>query len=492
MMAGGIGSEPVSGEIVYAGKVVGQAVCKPEMLNNSALMVYRLFMAGFLIIQALLWPGHSIAGGPGNAGVASGGLAYQIGPWKGFKTAAMTFTFDDNYRFQVTLARPLLNVHNFKATYFWVTNRVGKGWAPGWDTAQMLAAEGHELASHSKNHPDFVALSHNAQWDSIHHELRDSRDTINARIPFSSCGNFAWPNGLCNDEVISVAKHYYMACRGSVNSYNWYDPEDFYNIYSQYIYQNTPLNAINQYVDDILTNHGWLVERWHGFSQLGDTNGYEPVPIEVFHAHVDYVASREKDLWITTMDSVVKYIRERDSSTLVMVDSTAYQMVLGLGNSLPDTLVRYHIPLSLKIRISKNFGTVSLVTQGQLSLPFTVTEDGSGDNWLGFDALPNDSLIIVHKIPVGINDKTGQEYQAYCSPNPCREKTLFCVGLPCSADAEIRFIDLLGRECIKLSCCLNPGMNRIGMDVSMLQPGYYTCFISLPGKQMKISILKIN
>lgn len=117
--------------------------------------IYTVAFISLIIINTFSFeascaiPGHF----PGND------LDYHIARWRGFKKAAYSITFDDNYRFQVLYAAPVLNQHNYKATFFLVTNRVGQGWAPGWDAINMLAAQGHEIASHSKNHPNFITLS---------------------------------------------------------------------------------------------------------------------------------------------------------------------------------------------------------------------------------------------------------------------------------------------------------------------------------------------
>ena len=71
----------------------------------------------FVIFFTLILNSSLSAFNDGKSNVSSSNFDYQIGTWKGFKTAAMTFSFDDNYRFQVTLARPILNEHNYKATY---------------------------------------------------------------------------------------------------------------------------------------------------------------------------------------------------------------------------------------------------------------------------------------------------------------------------------------------------------------------------------------
>jgi len=446
---------------------------------------------GFLLlVLTMLFPFPASALNKGSDKASSSGLDYQIGRWRGFKKAAFTISFDDNYRFQVTYAAPLLDQHNYKATYFIVTNRVGKGYAPGWDTLNMLASEGYEIASHSKNHADFVTLSQHPEWaDSMIHEFRDSRDTINARVPSQQCETFAWPNGSVDSADIDVGKNYYMACRGTENECNGPDPINFYNIYSQHIYHDTPLEEVNGFIDTILSRKGWLVERWHGFRVMHDTNGYEPVPIQEFAAHLDHVAQNEKNLWITTLDSVIKYIRERDTSALSLVDSTGFRVLFSLTNNLPEILFHYHVPLSLKVRIYGKMASVYLITQGNNTLPFSIAMQ-YGVNYLHFDAVPNDSLIELHlPDPFWTHDPMALNNGAVNYPNPFTSATTVLFDLPEAENIDIRFYNQIGRQLRNYSNFYPAGRNSLKFDGSGLAPGIYNCFIRTRERTMHVRML---
>jgi peptidoglycan/xylan/chitin deacetylase (PgdA/CDA1 family) len=408
----------------------------------------------------------------------SSNFEYQIADWHGFKKAAFTVTFDDNYRFQVTLATPILNEHNYKATYFIVTNRVGKGWAPGWDTLRMLASEGHEIASHSKNHADFTVLTQHPEWaDSMAHEFRDSRDSINAEIPSQRCETFAWPTGAVNATATLLSSYYYMACRGTVNKFNGLEPMDFYNIYSQHIYHNTPVSVVNGFTDTILAKGGWLVERWHGFQLNDDTNGYEPVPIQVFADHISHVAYIEDSLWISTLDSVFKYIRERATATLTLHDTTKTWARFSLTDDLPDSMFHFKVPLTVKIRMFNSMTNVYRITQGKNTLPFDIS-DVNGSRYLTFDAVPNDSYIIFHmRDPSGVDDIPQEALQAGNYPNPFTGVTTIFFDLPEAGNTYIQVYDKLGREIGNYSKPYPAGRNYLEFDGSSLDPGIYYCII---------------
>jgi hypothetical protein len=420
-------------------------------------------------------------------------LDYQVATWQGFKKSAFTITFDDNYRFQVTLAAPLLNQHNYKATYFLVTNRIGKGWCPGWDTVNMLAAQGHEIASHSKNHANFAVLSQHPEWaDSMIHELRDSRDSINARVPSQQCETFAWPSGSVDTTSINLAMNYYMACRGTENYFNGKDPANFYNIYSQHIYHDTPLDEVNGFIDTIVSRGGWLVERWHGFRLMHDTNGYEPVPIGEFADHLTHVAENQNNLWITTMDSVVKYIRERDAAILYLIDSTTYKVVFNLTDNLQDIPYPYKVPLTVKIRMYPCMTNVYQITQGSRILPFRFTWH-NGITYMVLSAVPHDSLIIMHiPDPAGTPGFSDLKDHARVYPNPFRSNATIVFDMPQAEFADIRVYDRFGRQTRDYSKIYPAGRNNIELDGTGMPPGIYECLIILPGRRMDLRLVRFS
>ena len=458
--------------------------------NSFSKSSARYINIGFLsLFLTIVFPIHLSAKKTRSDKVSSSSLNYQIGLWRGFKKAAFTISFDDNYRFQVTYAAPLLNRHNYKATYFIVTNRVGKGWAPGWDTLNMLASQGYEIASHSKNHPNFVTLSEHPEWaDSIIHEFRDSRDSINAHVPSQQCETFAWPDGGVNATVIEISKQYYMACRGSDNGFNGQEPMNYNNIYSQHIYHDTPLEEVNGYIDTILSRGGWLVERWHGFRVGNDTNGYEPVPIQEFADHLDHIAMNEESLWITTLDSVFKYIRERETSVLAMMDSTQTRLSYSLTNDLTDTLFHYDVPISLKLMMNDYSSKVHSITQGNKTMPFFISSE-NGANYLNFDAVPNGSHIVLHMPnPAGIQDLPELAKGAVNYPNPFTTASTIVFDLPEAENVELLVYDQIGRQLRNYSNFYPAGRNNIEFNGSGLAPGVYNCIIRTRERIMDVSM----
>ncbi len=115
-------------------------------------------------------------------------------------------TFDDCYRDNLFAARVLAE-HRLPATFFVTTGFVGtdrafpwdRGLPPlpnlGWDDVREMAALGHEIGSHTVNHPDLGI----APYDEAKREIFESKTVLEARLgrrvrwfayPFGGRNNF--------------------------------------------------------------------------------------------------------------------------------------------------------------------------------------------------------------------------------------------------------------------------------------------------------------
>jgi peptidoglycan/xylan/chitin deacetylase (PgdA/CDA1 family) len=101
----------------------------------------------FLIFGAVL-----VMSGFGYCGnVAS---PYTVGTWQGFKTTAVSYTFDDGTAKQIPVAIPIFDQFGYKVTLFTVTS-----WVTDWTGLQAAANNGHEVASHTVHHSRLGSLS---------------------------------------------------------------------------------------------------------------------------------------------------------------------------------------------------------------------------------------------------------------------------------------------------------------------------------------------
>ena len=68
-----------------------------------------------------------------------------------FGEGMVSITFDDGHRTQSSFARGALARHGYKATFYLNPGSLS-GWAMTWDDARALAADGHEIGSHTTDH----------------------------------------------------------------------------------------------------------------------------------------------------------------------------------------------------------------------------------------------------------------------------------------------------------------------------------------------------
>ena len=66
---------------------------------------------------------------------------YEVGTWLGFRTAAVSFTFDDGCAHQFDIAVPMFNEFGFRLTLFTLTKAESYA-LPDWDTLQKAANQG--------------------------------------------------------------------------------------------------------------------------------------------------------------------------------------------------------------------------------------------------------------------------------------------------------------------------------------------------------------
>jgi peptidoglycan/xylan/chitin deacetylase (PgdA/CDA1 family) len=131
----------------------------------------------------------------------------------------VAITFDDGFASVLELALPVLISFEFVATIFVVTDFTdgGKplewpgmeGWRDGvhereirglsWADLRGLAAQGWEIGSHTRTHPQLTELDDDALAD----ELRGSRDVCERALGLT-CRSLAYPYGDMDDRVVAA------------------------------------------------------------------------------------------------------------------------------------------------------------------------------------------------------------------------------------------------------------------------------------------------
>lgn len=298
---------------------------------------------------------------------------YEIGTWYKFKTAALTYSFDDGTSNQLSVAMPMFDKYGYKMSFNVVTN-----WVSDWKPYSNASANGHEIASHTVSHVKLNTISATNQDP----ELKNSQSIINSNVTNAKCLTIIYPE--CNSGDVTTMSKYYISgrtCDGKINSSNI---TDFWNIGS-YVCGNQGLNtdqAFNNQAVAAKNAKGWCVFLIHGIDGQGN---FSPLSSSILSSHLTYVNANDADYWVATQLNVVKYIKERMAAklteTTITSDSLSAVLTDGLDNSIydADISVRRVIPTGwagAKVYLDKKLLTSTTSTiNGKTYVVFNVAPD---------------------------------------------------------------------------------------------------------------------
>ena len=370
---------------------------------------------------------------------------YEIGTWEGFRSAAISYTFDDNVPNQYTIAVPMFHTAGFKITLFTVVNY----WTSfTWAQAQGAAAYGDEIASHTMTHPSLNTVS----ATQLTNELANSQSNINYRITNELCVTLAYPNCAVPNET--VVAQYYIAARGCSGQLVSSTPPDFMNISSFVLGSAGPYttsDSIINLANNATNSHSWCVYLIHSIDINDD---YSPLSSAVLQATVNYMSTNQNKFWVETFGNVVRYIQERNASSVAETASSGNSITLQVTNSLTNLI--YNYPITLRRPVPAGWPAVAISQNGQ---PITVTPvTVNSTNYIMFDVVPNGGDIVLSEtvlpftlsnpvltapgsLSFRLNGQTGVTYTVYSSMDltnwlPVQSNTLVGTYTDLTVDAS--------------------------------------------------------
>jgi peptidoglycan/xylan/chitin deacetylase (PgdA/CDA1 family) len=289
--------------------------------------------------------------------------------WKDNKAAALSLTYDDGLASHVDLAVPLMHEMGLLGTFNIVIANVGIPYGADWDEWQIVADMGHEIASHSINHPDLTTVSSEQLW----REVVLSKTFIEQNLTGIRCQSFCYPGGAYNQNVINLIDNHYVGARAAPEGQQAPEnpsPSNSYAIIPVLFGMNQQITDMNQLIKDTVEIGGWLVEMIHAIGN----EGYEPVSLTTFTSHLEYIHERQEDVWVAPFNHVIKYIQERDSVTPVLTHISDLSFSLRLESFLNATV--YDEPLTVKISVPADWFDVDVVVGGKVFHIHTDAEYG--------------------------------------------------------------------------------------------------------------------
>ena len=322
------------------------------------------------------------------AAVGRGGSVaapYAIGTWEGFRPAAISYTFDDDLPNQYAIAVPMFNARGFKLTLFTVTT-----WLPNssWSGVQTAAVFGHEIASHTITHPNTLAGLSLAQQTN---ELANSQSAINANVTNESCLTLAYP--YCVEGSEAITGTYYIAARGCSGSLVPSTPANFLNISSFVCGPAGSINsaaAFNSQANAAAAANSWCVYLIHA---IDNDNGYSPLASATLQASLDYLSTNRNKFWVETFGNVVRYIRERNASSVLETTNAANRITLQVTNSLKNSI--YNFPITLRRPLPTNWLAAAVLQNNHAVSAQLLTVNST--NYVMFDVVPNGGDVVLTK-----------------------------------------------------------------------------------------------
>ena len=362
---------------------------------------------------------------------------YEVGMWQGFRTAAVSYTFDDNCSNQLALAVPMFNEYGFQLTLFTVIN-----WGPNWTGLQAAAAKGHEIASHTLSHTSLNTLS-----DSLQNiELKNSQSSIDANITGQKCMTIAYPN--CNVGNTTLIKQYYFAARICSGVIEKSTPTDFMRVGSIICGTQSSVKTSADFklrTDATASARGWCVFLIHGIDNDG---GYSPIPSDTIRASLIYLKANPDKFWVTSFASAAKYIFERNAASVSEILTTEDSIIVIASDTL-DNLI-FNCPITIRRPLPQNWSSAYVVQNGDIVASQIVEVNST--KYIMFDVIPDNGNITLIK-----NQTTGfklQNIQTIPSSielhqnysNPYNPSTVVGYQIPVTSKINLKIYNLLGQE----------------------------------------------
>ena len=259
----------------------------------------------------------------------------RIAKFAGDRAAAISYTFDDGLRDQLTLAVPMLDEFGFKGTFFVIPGRVSdtvedaerrkndkRAWGTiTWAELKEMSAQGHEIGSHTWSHPNLTKLP----IEEVETQMTKASAAIDKHIGKPPL-TLAFPFNARTLEIETLALKHCVAFRA----------------FQLGTSGKSSVDSLNKWADKQVSEKNWGVIMTHaiesGYAAFSDP--------EILRTHLKYVKSRGNDIWVDTFANVARYGKERDVAKLVVTGQPG-NITLMLSSTLDSQT--YNVPLTIVI-----------------------------------------------------------------------------------------------------------------------------------------------
>jgi len=239
--------------------------------------------------------------------------------WPEGKRVAISLTFDDARRSQISNGIPLLDEYGVKATFYVSLGNLEERL----DAWRAASANGHEIGNHTLTHPcsgnfSFVGdrALENYTLDRMRVELIESNAAIERLLNVKPV-SFAYPCGQkyvgrgrqLQSYVPLVAEHF-LSGRGWLDE--WANDPAFCDMAQLMAMELDGKNfeQVRQLIERTLAQDGWLVLAGHEINE----GGRQTTRMATLRALCEYAQDPSNGIWLDTVEAVTRHIHQQRSA----------------------------------------------------------------------------------------------------------------------------------------------------------------------------------
>jgi peptidoglycan/xylan/chitin deacetylase (PgdA/CDA1 family) len=296
----------------------------------------------------------------------------EICRWYNGAEGAVSLTFDDGTLDHFEKGMELWARHGWKVTLGIVSTTIVK--RPDWRSKlQDAFDQGHEIANHTKTHPNLSESSEEMVRDEIgscHQFLLDNVQGLEAVdtliYPYEAFhyGNFH-----------TAAEFGYIFARSG--------PQEREDIAQRNASANPPWMHLHSWANqDILpmwmwdsttdlavSKQGWMIEQCHGIGEAGEPGvGWSPRPLADFEEHYRYLASFGERVWVAPIREVGRYLLESRQFTIEATDFDSDYMIAAISRNADYQ--PYWDEISVQVEIPEDWTDAEVLADGQILSAF--------------------------------------------------------------------------------------------------------------------------
>jgi len=389
---------------------------------------------------------------------------YEVGTWQGFRSGAVSFTFDDNCPNQLSVVKPMFDQYGFKMTFFSVIS-----WGPNWTALQAAALNGHEIGSHTVSHTSLSSLTDDQQTA----EFKNSQDAINSHIQGQKCLTIAYPNCVLGNS--SICKQYYIAARVCSGVIVPKTPSDFMNISSIVCGSQGSIQKTSDFTNKAnaaATSNGWVVFLIHA---IDNESGYSPTSSTEIKGALDYLNQNKDKFWVSTFSNIARYIKKRNNVSVKQISAKDSLITLTVTSTLADSI--YNFPVTIRRVLPQGWSFAGITQNGKMISAQIINVNSK--NYIMFDIVPDSGIVTIVRegvtdVSKNYNSLINSPFLSQNYPNPFNPVTTINYQISETSLVTLKIFDTIGREVTTLvNKQLLPGNYSVKFNGNSLPSGLY-------------------